>query len=338
MKNFISIIIVNFNGRKWLTRCFDSLNKQTYKNYEIILVDNASKDSSVKFIKRNYPATKIIVNKQNLGFAEGNNIGYKISKGDYILLLNNDTYVEKDFLKNFVEAFEQIPNLASVQSKIVLMDNPNKLDMAGAYWTDLSFLYYFGYGKNANLSKYNKPMPFFSNKGASMMIKREIIENIGLFDKDFFNYYEETDFCHRAWLAGYECWYWPKAVVHHAMGGTSTEFDNAFIQYHNFKNKLLSFLKNFEKKSLITIIPIYLFVNFILSVFWLMQGKYRHFFLLYKAIWWNLTNFRRILKKRGTIQSYRKRTDKEIFRLTKTNPKLNYYIYLFNGNLNAYEN
>ncbi len=332
----VSIIIVNLNGKKWLGKCFDSVHNQTYKNYEVIFVDNGSTDKSVDFIKKNYPKTVIVENKKNLGFAGGNNVGYKNAKGEYLLLINNDTYIEKNFLANFVEAFEKIPNLGSVQSKIVLMNNPRKLDMVGAYWTDFSFLYYYGYGKDADLKKYNNPMPFFSNKGASMLIKKEVVDKIGLFDDVFLNYYEETDFCHRLWLAGYECWYWPKAVLYHAMGGTSSAFDNSYIQFHNFKNKLLSFLKNFEVKSLLTIIPTYLIINLLLSWFWLFQGKYKHFFVPYRAVYWNIANIGNTLKKRRSIQSYRKKSDKEVSRITKVNPKLKYYLNLFKDNIDGY--
>jgi len=337
MKNpFISIIIVNFNGKKWLEKCLTSIYSQSYINFEVIFVDNGSNDGSIEFVKNNFPKTLIIENKTNLGFAEGNNTGCKKAKGEYILLINNDTYAEKNFIKNFIEAFNKIPNLACAQSKIVLMGNPEKLDMVGAYWTDLAFLYYYGYGKNANSSKYNKPMPFFSNKGASMLIKKEVIDKIGLFDEDFINYYEETDFCHRAWIAGYECWYWPKAILFHATGGTSKMFDNSYIQYHNFKNKLDSFLKNFEFKSLVTIIPIYLIINFFLSMFWLFQGKYKHFLALYKAIYWDIKNTKKIFMKRKAIQAFRKKSDYEISKKTKVNPKFNYYLHLLTGKIENY--
>lgn len=311
---------------------------QTYKNFEIIFVDNASADDSVKFIEDNYKDSrlKIIKNNKNLGFAGGNNLGFQYIKGEYVVLLNNDVWVPRNYLEKFIKSFEEIPNLGSVQSKIVLMDKPDTLDTCGSYWTDFSFLYYYGHGKSQLLEKYNKSMPFFSNKGASMMIKKDIIDKIGLFDDDFWCYYEETDFCNRIWLAGYECWYYPKAVIYHAGGGTNLTFENDYIQFHNFKNKLLSFLKNFEFFTLVRIIPLFLFMNIILSCFWLLQGKTSHFFAIYKAIWWNILNFKKTLGKREIIQSMRKKSDNEIFSKTKKNPRLSYYYHLFKG-LENYE-
>lgn len=336
MNKLISIIIVNWNGEKWLSKCLSSLAQQTYKQFEIIFVDNGSKDNSVAYVKKNFPHVKIILNKKNLGFAGGNNVGYKHAKGEYILLLNNDTWVEKNFLKKIIGAFDRNPRLGSVQPKIVLMDDPKKLDAVGAYWTDSSFLYYYGFGKNSQEKKYNKKMPFFSNKGAAMLFKKELVDKIGLFDDDFWCYYEETDFCHRVWLAGYECWYYPDAVVHHAMGGTSLRFDSSFVQFHNFKNKLLSFLKNFEAKNLITIVPIYILLNIFISFIWLFQGKYKHFLALYRSIGWNISHAQETSRKRKIVQSLRTKSDDDIFKMIKVNPRLPYYLYLFKGELDKF--
>ncbi len=333
----ISVIIVNWNGKKWLKRCLDTLLAQTHSNTEIILVDNGSADDSVEYIKTNYPSIKLVLSKTNLGFAGGNNLGYKHAHGEYILLLNNDTYVEPEFLEKFVAAYAEIPRLGSVQCKLVLMYDQKHLDVAGSYWTSSSFLYHYGYGKDATDKRYNQKMPFFSNKGAAMLLRRDIIEELGLFDDDFWCYYEETDLCHRLWVAGYECWYYPNATAYHAMGGTSLLFPNDFIQFHNFKNKLLSFLKNFQLRTLITVIPLYLLVNFLLSILWLIKGKPKHALALYKSIWWNAKHFKATLKKRQHIQSMRLSSDKQIFAQVKRNPSFSYYTKLFNGTLAEYE-
>jgi len=336
-QKLISIIIVNYNGRKWLKDCLESLEKQTYKKFEIILVDNASSDNSVAYVKKHFPKVTIVQNKSNRGFAGGNNDGLKAAKGDYILLLNNDTWSPPDFLEDFIKAFDEYPKAGCVQSKMVLLKDTSKLDLVGSYWTNSSFLYYYGFGKDADLPQYNKAMPFFTNKGASVMIPRKVIDKIGLFDDDFWLYYEETDFCHRVWLAGYECWYWPKAIVHHAGGGTSIHFDNSLIQFHNFKNKLMSFLKNFESINLVTIVPIYIILNIGISFIWLFQGKTKHFFTLYQSIWWNIVHFNKTMEKRINVQKLRKKSDTQIFRITKKNPRFNYYYYLLKGQVEKYQ-
>jgi GT2 family glycosyltransferase len=337
MNHFVSIIIVNWNGRRWLTDCLDSLSQQTHQNFEIVLVDNASKDDSIEFVEKNYPQVIVIRNHANLGFASGNNAALGTIKGDLVLLLNNDTRAPADYLEKFVRAFDEIPNLGAVQSKIVLLGTPDRLDSCGSFWTRTTILYHYGVGKEQSLEKYNKPFPVFTNKGASMLIRRDLIDKIGLFDDDFWCYYEETDFCHRVWLAGYECWYYPKAVIFHAMGGTSLDVDNSYIQFHNYKNKLLSLLKNIQWRSLVTIVPIHLSSDILISIVWLLGMKFKHFSIIYKAIWWNLAHLRETLEKRRTIQSMRKISDKQIFLRVQKNPKFAYYIFLFRGNLADYE-
>jgi len=332
----VSIIIVNWNGHKWLGKCLRSLEVQTYKNFEVIFVDNASTDDSVAYVRKNFPGVKVIETGSNLGFAGGNNIGYSNSVGDYILLLNNDTFVPEDYLEVFIRVFDVIPNVGSAQSKLVLMDKRDTLDVCGSYWTASTFLYHYGYAQDATDSKFNNPLPVFSNKGAAMLIRRDVIEKIGLFDVDFWCYYEETDFCHRVWLAGYECWYYPAVTCYHAMGGSSKLFDNSFIQFHNFKNKLISFLKNFSFSNLIWIVPTYFLINVILSLLWLVQRRWKHVFALWNAIFWNIVHFKETLHKRKLVQALRTQSDKSLLRRVMINPPARYYYYLFVG-LNKYK-
>lgn len=337
MKNtsFVSIIIVNYNGKRWLEKCLSSLKKQTYKNFEIIFVDNASNDNSLSFVKKNYPDVKTFSLKDNIGFAGGNNKGYKLAKGELILFLNNDTYVEECFLKDFVAAFND-KRISIAQSKLVLFDEKT-IDSCGSFWTYTTFMYYFGNGKSERKSIYNKQFNLFSVKGASFMVRREVIEKIGLFDEAYWNYYEETDFCHRAWMFGYESWYCPKAVCYHAMGGTSLSFPNSFVQYHNFKNKLSSFLKNFELITLLWVIPLYLAINVTLSIFWVFTLKVPNALSLYKAFVWNIINIKATLKSRRKIQTERLLRDKVVFEKTTRNPKFSYYLSLLTTNFSNYE-
>ncbi len=328
----ISVIVVNFNGKKFLKTCLSSILNNDYPNFEVLLVDNNSQDGSVSLVKKFFPRVKIIESRKNLGFAGGNNLGFKKAAGEYLLLINNDTRVGKTYLRDLLQAFKDIPHLACVQPKIVTMDNPDEIDACGSFLTGSLFLYHYGYRKSSLSEQYQKPFPVFSVKGAAMMIKRSVAEKIGLFDEDFWCYYEESDFCHRCWLFGWECWYYPKALTYHAAGGTSLKyFENDFIQYQNFKNKLASFIKNFESVSLIKRLPLYLSINILLSFFWLAGGKPKHFISLYKAIWWNIMNLPSTLKKRKKIQRLRKKSDREIGMKVKKNPRLSYYYYIFKG-------
>ncbi len=335
MNNFVSIIIVNYNGKKWLNDCLTSVFNQNYKNIEVILVDNHSSDDSVNYVKNNFLKVMVVRNKKNNGFAKGNNIGLKYAKGDYILLLNTDTILKKNTISNLLKAFNEIPNLGCVQPKMILFDKKH-LDACGSFWTNTTMLYHYGYGKNKNLRMYNKPFPVFSVKGACMLIKREVINKIGLFDNDFWCYYEETDFCHRAWISGYECWYYPKAEMYHAGGGTSVVFNNSLIQFHNFKNKLMSMIKNFELKALIRILIVHLLVELMVFSYYLLRLKFSLSLSIIRGFYWNIRNIRKTIHKRKLVQKNRKVSYNEIFKKVKKNPRLSYYWYLFN-NLREYK-
>lgn len=337
MKEKVSVIIVNYNGKQWLEQCINSVQDQDYKNFEILLIDNASEDDSAKNVERKYRDVVIYKNNENVGFAGGCNTGMKHATGKYLLLLNTDAVLESNFLTEMMKAFEENQKLAIAQSKIVYMDDHNKIDTCGSFWTNTSLLYHYGNSKDARNSQYNKAFPVFSVKGVAVLIKRSIAENIGLFDDDFWCYYEETDFCQRAWLSGYEVWYWPKSVVYHAGGGTSLSFPNDFVQFHNFKNKLLSFLKNFELSSLFVILPTFLIMNVVLSLYWLLMGKHKHTLSLYKAILWNIQNLKKTIHKRKQVQKLRTVKDNNYYTRVKKNPKLSYYKQLLSMRFEEYK-
>lgn len=326
-KGLVSVIIVNYNGLKWLKGCLDSLSDQSYRNFEIIFVDNGSRDDSIGFIEKNYPSVAIVRNEKNSGFAGGNNIGLEKARGEFIVLLNNDTTVEKDYLEKFIQVFRDYPRAGCAQSKMVLMHDRTRLDCAGSFWTSTTFLFHFGLAQEQSLEKYNRPMMIFSAKGASMIIRRDVADAVGLFDDDFWCYYEETDFCHRVWLAGYECWYYPRAVCYHAGGGTALAMDNSFVHFHNYKNVLASFLKNWQWRSLWHILPVSLFFHIGLAFYWLMKGKPRHFLTIFRAIVWNFSHLPSILSKREAVNRLRKVDDATIMRLVGRNPGLRYFLF-----------
>ncbi len=332
-KPLVSIIVTNNNGKKFLKDCLTTIYHQTHKNIEVIFVDNNSSDDSVEYVKKNFPKTNIIHNKQNIGYAGGNVSGYKKSKGEYIVILNNDVKLKPDLIATLIQAFEEIPNLGAVQPMVKLMNDPANLDCTGSFWTDTGFNYHYGIYKNAKNPKYNRSYPVYSLKGVCMMIPRKVINKVGLFDTDYWCYFEETDFCHRVWLAGYECWYYPKSYLYHYLSGTRLKKSESFIQFHSFKNRLCSYIKNLEVKNLIRIIPIYLLLNILSSGVYLFRfGNVDLFFSVYKATWWNIVNIKKTLRKRDHIEKYiRIKKDSDIFKIVKKNPRLSYYYYLITG-------
>jgi len=298
----VSIIIVNWNGREHLRYSLPSLSKIDYPNYEIILVDNNSTDSSLEFVRNNYPQIKIIKNTANLGFAQGNNLGIRQAAGKYVLFLNNDTKVKPDFLTKLVSGLESEPDIGAVQSKILLMDRPKFLDSIGSFLTWTGFLTHFGFLKK-NEPRLNKKIEIFSAMGVCLLVRRDVLEKVGFFDKDFFAYFEETDLCWRIWLAGYKILYISEAVIYHKKGATSSLLPNSFITYHSFKNRICSLIKNLELKNLMWMLPIHLVICKLVALGYFLKGKPRNSLSIFRALGWNLVNFKSTLTKRKTVQN-----------------------------------
>lgn len=342
MKKLVSVIIVNWNGKRFLRDCLSSLFSQDYKNIEVIFVDNASTDDSVEYVRRNFPKTKIKVNKENLGFAEANNIGYKQSIGDFVLFLNNDTRVTRNFLSELMKVLTSDKKIAGAQSKILLMDDSTKLDSVGAFLTNTGFLYHYGIAKK-NSPKYNKQIDLYSAKGACMIFKKKVLEIIKvdeeIFDSRYFAYFEETDMCHRIWLAGYRIIFAPKSIIKHKMGGTSSRLNSGLVQYHSFKNRINSYVKNLSFITLLKILPLHILFCELISFVFLLEGKIDLFFAVNRAIFWNIKVLRETLLKRNYIQNkIRIERGDDFLRNISRKVGLSYYWYLFTGIKNYREN
>lgn len=211
----VSIIIVNWNGKKYLVRCLSTAISQAYLNKEIIVVDNGSADGSIDFIKEKYAnAAKLIANSGNLGFAQGNNIGILQSRGGYILTLNNDAELDENCLSELVKAIESDERIGMCAPKILLKSNHNKIDSVG------HLIYQDGLSRQrgrleADLGQYDKREEVVFPSACCGLYRRKMLDEIGLFDSNFFMFVEDTDLGLRARLAGWKCIYVPEAVVYH---------------------------------------------------------------------------------------------------------------------------
>lgn len=312
--SLVSVIIINWNGGEVFATCLKSLKKINYQNWELIVVDNGSSDNSENLVKLYKPTLKIkiIKNKQNEGFAKANNQGYKKSEGKYILLLNNDTKVTPDFLNILVEKMEMDNNLGVVQPKIYLMDKLGYLDNAGSFFTKIGFLHHWGFMMKDN-PEFNKEKYIFSAKGACMLIRRKVIEEVGLFDNNFISYFEESDFCWRAWLIGYTVLFYPDAKIYHKLGFTIKRLDVLNLNYHYYKNRICSLIKNLGKENLIPILFAHILISCGIIILFIIRLQPKNSLIIIKAILWNLKNLKNNLNKRNKIQQKRKITDKTIF-------------------------
>jgi len=332
---FVSIIIINWNGKKWLSDCFRSLHGQNYKRFEVIFVDNASTDDSVAWVNKRYPKTIIVINKKNLGFADANNVAYKLVKGKYVLFLNNDTRVTKTFLSELVRTLEQHADIAGVQSKMLLMDEPNRLDAIGAFFTHTGFLYHYGFHATDD-KKLDKEIDLYTAKGACMLFRKTVLDKVtikgDIFDPSYFAYFEETDMCHRVLLLGFKIRYIPTSIIYHKAGGTSTAMNNAFIQYHSFKNRIQSYLTNLETSTLLILFPIHMILTIGFAFVAFIRLKWKLGLAVMKAIVWNMQNWERTQEKRIYVQQHiRLLSDKMALSSVTRNQGFEYYKKLASG-------
>lgn len=240
----ITIVILNWNGKQDTLECLESVVKIDYDNYQIVVVDNGSTDDSVIMIKEQYPEVMLIENNANLGYAEGNNVGirYAVSEQtDYLLLLNNDTIVDRNLLKNFLEASQAHPKAGILGGKIYYFDPPNKIWFAGGLWNleKAESEHIAGNQIEDNIS-WNEIKEIDYACGCALLIKIEVIHKIGLLESRFFLTWEELDWCYRAKKMGYQCLFVPQAIVWHKISASFVGGAGKFHQqYFMERNRLL---------------------------------------------------------------------------------------------------
>lgn len=334
----ISVIILNWNGKKHLVRCLRSLQNVLIPKNEVIVVDNNSTDGSQAYVKKYFPLVRLLSQSYNTGFSEGNNIGASESRGKYLLFLNNDTVVKSSFLEILVTRIEKDDNIGCVQPQIRILDKKNLLDQVGSYLTSTGFLYHMGFKKPFNYSLYKHEREIFSAKGACMLIPKLVFNAIGGFDEDFFIFFEETDLCYRIWLSGKKILYVPNAVIYHKTGGDTVDsykYENRL--YLSTRNMIMSYLKNFGSYYLLSIFPILVIVHMCLFLYFIGLGRIGNGLAMFKAYAWNIRSFHTTLKKRIKVQhSLRVVSDVKLNSRILKNPKLIYYYYLLT-NLQHYE-
>ncbi len=337
-KPLVSIIIVNWNGLSQMEECLDSLSKISYKNYEVIVSDNGSTDGSLQYftkIKNKFPKLLIIKNGKNLGFAEGNNIGLENSKGTLILLLNNDVLVSPGFLEPLVKRLSIDKKVGGIQPKIMSYPKKEIIDSVGSYLLDTGFLYHFGHNKPDN-PKYNKEKEIFSMKGACMLFRKSVLDRTGFFDKDYFAYFEETDLCQRIWILGYKVLYTSTSKIYHKGGETAKKLNNSFVLYHSYKNRIYTYLKNLELKTILLVLPVHLIFCELASIVYFLTFQLSAAIAIQKAIFWNLLNLRKVKKGREFINSIRKISDSSYLPKVTRRVRVSYYYHLFTTALAGY--
>lgn len=273
----VYIILVNYKSYLDTIECVKSLRNIEYRNYKIIIVENGSKDESYIKLKENLKDELIINLGKNKGFAEGNNIGIRLAmknNADYVLLLNNDTIVEKDFLKEMVNAFES-NDVGIVGCKINYYNNKDIISYAGGeiIWNKFKTRFFRDGDKDIKYEK-EKEVTFIS--GCAMLIKSKVIKDVGLFSNEYFMYYEDTDYCARTLECGFKLIYQPKAKIYHKISSSSGGNLSPFVLYWSTKNRQVfrrKFSYKIKKISLIKFDIFYIFSRIIKISTYLLTNK-----------------------------------------------------------------
>lgn len=253
MINKVTIVIPNYNGKHFLEDCLSSLENQSYKNFETLVIDNASTDGSAEFIKENYPWVKLAVMKRNLGFTGGVNAGIAMSTTPYVLLLNNDTKSFPRMVEELVKVMDSDPNIFSANAKMIQFNNHELMDDAGDLYTCLGWAFQRGVGQS--IKDYNTQVDVFSCCAAAAIYRKSLFERVGVLDEQHFAYLEDLDLGYRARIMGYRNVYCPTAKVYHVGSGTSGSKYNTFKVKLSARNSVYVVYKNMPVMQLILNAP-----------------------------------------------------------------------------------
>ncbi len=303
----VSVIVVNHNGEQYIDRLFRSLKGQTFKDFEIIFIDNAPTDDALKLVQAYEKALplKIVKNKRNVGFCLANNKAIPLCEGEYIVFLNNDTYVDRHWLEMLIRKAESSSETGAIVGSIrypytdELQGGPTQYDSYGAALGPAEGRFFYG-------------------MAASLLVEKNLLNKIGAFDAKLFMYQEDVDLCWRIRLNGYDIGYEPRSICYHLKQAKGTLKSNVqmavwkFYQAHS-RNRIRVLVKNYSRTNVLRKTPIALALIFIRSLLLsLVSGNPQYVFGFVKGLGWNLHSFRDTLRERSKVQRLRKKADSEV--------------------------
>lgn len=304
----VSVVILSYNSKEDLKECIPSLISQTYQDFEIIVVDNASTDGSEEFIKANYPGIKIVQTGKNLGYAAGNNAGFEVAEGEYIVVVNPDTVADPEWLAELVKPLENDPTITATTSKVLIYYQKDKINTCAntAHYTGLTFCR----GLNRSASELNNYQPVGAVSGCSFAIRSNMLKKINGFDSDFFLYQEDADLSWRIRFAGGKIMYVPESIIYHKFKLSIAPRKEFYLE----RNRYLILFKNFSLKTLLLLLPSLTVTEIITVAHAVLNGP------IYikgkvKAYAWIINNYEKILQKRHETLGKKKIADKEFFEL-----------------------
>jgi len=290
MKSTVAVVILNWNGRKFLEDFLPSVVENS-KTAEIIVADNASTDDSVEFLKKSYPNIRIIQNKSNLGFAGGYNEALKQVESDYFVLLNSDIEVTPDWIEPVIRIMDSDESIAACQPKILSWHERDKFEYAGAAG---GFIDKYGYpfcrGRlfqtlEVDEGQYDDDKEIFWATGACMFVRSSVYQELGGLDAMFFAHMEEIDFCWRAKIKGHRIMYCGRSKVYHVGGGTLPKRSSRKT-YLNMRNNNIMLYKNLTKERMLPVFIPRLILDGVASIKFLFDGGFGDFLAVGRAHWY----------------------------------------------------
>jgi GT2 family glycosyltransferase len=303
VKGMVSIVIPNWNGKRFLPGCLDSLAALEYGVVEVVIVDNGSKDGSVELLQDKYPQVKLVRFANNTGFSVAVNAGICAAQGEFVALLNNDTVVEPNWICEMVRVLNEHPEAGSAGCKMLAYDDRTLLDGAGDGYRRGGLPGRIGH-RERDLGQFDTQRYILGACGGAALYRRELFDDIGLFDEDYFAYLEDVDLGLRAQNAGYKCIYVPTAVMYHLGCGTTGSGYHPLVVRLSAQNNWNTIVKNIPGPLLIKFLPqilywqAYYFAVVIVrggQVFPWMQGTFKSLLML-----------PRMLAKRAGIKKQRR--------------------------------
>lgn len=276
MSSRTSVVIPNYNGKEYIDDCLKALEHQTRKPDRILVIDNGSTDLSADIVEEKYPEATLIRLQENTGFCGAVNLGIRESEGmDYVILLNNDTKVLPDFVKELVRAMDRKKDAFSCQAKMLRMCEPGKMDDAGDLYC--AFGWAFARGKGRSEREFTRPAEIFSSCAGAAIYRKSVLDEIGGFDEHHFAYLEDTDIGWRARLYGYRNFFIPTAKVLHVGSAASGSVYNLFKVKNTSRNSIYLISKNMPPWQIILNLPLLLFGFSVKAVFFAEKGFGREY-------------------------------------------------------------
>ena len=308
----VSIVIVYWNNAGYLHDCLDCLSRQTFQDFEILIIDNGSTDSGLDHLEEKYPQLKLLIERlpENKGFAWANNLGAKLARGTWLALLNTDAFPKPEWLEKLLDASSRYPEFTFFSSRQIQYHQPDILDGAGDEYhiSGLAWRRFYNYPSE----HYGwKEEEVFSACAAAALYKREDFLKVEGFDESYFSYFEDVDLSFRLRLMGGRCLYVPDAVVHH-VGSASTGKTSNFAIYHGHRNLVWTFFKNMPGLLFWLYLPLHILINVLFVASFLLK---RRGTTILRAKWDALYCLPDIIRQRTKIQSTRKVSIRKIWQV-----------------------